>query len=189
VDEDGNGKWDQDYIGSPHPKWIYGAGLDLTHEGGYGGLDLRVFVQGSQGNKLYNASRTFTNSSTCYLNQERRMLNRWNGEGSTNDASLPRMNSRDMFNTDQLSDVYVEDGSYLRIKDLQLGYSLPKSLMKSHTIRIFVGVQNLFTFTNYTGLDPEIGLNPTRNDLLDIGIDRGTYPQARTLYSGINVSL
>jgi hypothetical protein len=77
----------------------------------------------------------------------------------------------------------------MRIKDLQIGYSLPKSLMKSHAVRIYVGVQNLFTFTKYSGLDPEIGINPTGNDPLDIGIDRGTYPQARTLFSGISLTL
>jgi TonB-linked SusC/RagA family outer membrane protein len=194
MDANKDGQWDQDYIGSPHPDFVYGAGLDLGHEGNYGGIDFRVFLQGSQGNDIFNATRTFTNTSTSYFNQERRMLNRWTAPNSTNDASLPRMNSKDADNSDKISDNYVEDGSYLRIKDLQLGYSLPKSLMKSHNIRIYIGVANLLTVTKYTGLDPEIGQpvdgrNNGNNDPLDIGIDRGTYPQARTLFSGINVSL
>lgn len=196
VDANGDGKWDQDYIGSPHPLFTYGAGLNVGHEGNYGGLDCGFFFQGSYGNKIFNAVRTFTNTSTAYFNEDRAMLNRWTAPGSTNDASLPRMNALDANNTDQLSDVYVEDGSYLRLKDIQLGYTLPKNSFGIHNqIRIYVGAQNLLTLTGYSGLDPEIGLNTYRNDPntnrkdpLYIGIDLGTYPQARTLYSGINVS-
>jgi TonB-linked SusC/RagA family outer membrane protein len=196
VDDNNDGQWDQDYIGSPHPLFTYGFGVDLGHEGDYGAVDFRLFLQGSYGNKIYNAVRLFTNTSDVYFNQDKRMLNHWNGAYSTNDASLPRLNSLDQNNTDRLSDIYVEDGSYLRAKDLQIGYTLPKDLFGVHNrLRLYVGSQNLLTFTGYTGLDPEIGQNSTRNDPatgrmdpLDIGVDRGTYPQARTFFGGINIS-
>jgi TonB-dependent starch-binding outer membrane protein SusC len=196
VDNNNDGKWDQDYIGSPHPLFTYGGGLSLGHEGGYGGLDFGMFLQGSYGNKIFNAVRTFTNTSTAYYNENKRMLDRWTGPGSTNDASLPRMNALDANNTDQLSDVYVEDGSYMRLKDFQIGYTLPKNAFNIRKqIRIYAGVQNLLTLTGYSGLDPEVGLNTyhddprtNRRDPLDIGIDRGTYPQSRMIYSGLNVS-
>jgi TonB-dependent starch-binding outer membrane protein SusC len=196
VDNDHDGKWDKDYIGSPHPLFTYGSGLSLDHEGGYGRIDCNLFLQGSYGNKIFNAVRTFTNTSTAYFNEDKSMLDRWTGPGSTNDASLPRMNALDANNTDQISDVYVEDGSYMRLKDFQIGYTLPNNIFDFHKqIRIYVGVQNLLTLTGYSGLDPEVGLNPyhddpntNRKDPLDIGIDRGTYPQARTIYSGMNIS-
>jgi TonB-linked SusC/RagA family outer membrane protein len=196
VDANNDGQWDKGYLGSPHPLFTYGFGCDLGHEGGYGTVDFRIFFYGSYGNKIYNAVRLFTNTSDVYFNQDKRMLNHWNGAYSTNDASLPRMNSLDQNNTDRLSDLYVEDGSYLRAKDLQIGYTLPKNLFGIHNkFRLYVGAQNLFTFTGYSGLDPEVGLNTTRQDPttgrmdpLDIGVDRGTYPQARTYLAGVNVS-
>jgi TonB-linked SusC/RagA family outer membrane protein len=196
LDEDGDGEWDKDFIGSPHPLFTYGAGLNVRHEGDYGSFDLGMYFQGSYGNKIYNAVRMFTNTSTAYFNEDRAMLDHWTGPGSTNDASLPRMNALDANNTDQISDVYVEDGSYLRMKDIQIGYTLPENLFNIRKqIRIYVGVKNLLTLTGYSGLDPEVGLNTyhddpntNRKDPLDIGIDRGTYPQARTIYSGMNMS-
>jgi hypothetical protein len=101
-----------------------------------------------------------------------------------------------VMNTDQISDVYVEDGSYMRLKDFQIGYTLPKNFFNIRKqLRIYAGVQNLLTLTGYSGLDPEVGLNTYKNDPntnrrdpLDIGIDRGTYPQSRTIYSGLNIS-
>jgi TonB-linked SusC/RagA family outer membrane protein len=196
MDDDHDGKWDQDYIGSPHPLFTYGGGLSGAHEGGYGSFDFNLFLQGSYGNKIFNAVRTFTNTSTAYFNEDKRMLDRWTGPGSTNDASLPRMNASDVMNTDQISDVYVEDGSYMRLKDFQIGYTLPKNFFNIRKqLRIYAGVQNLLTLTGYSGLDPEVGLNTYKNDPntnrrdpLDIGIDRGTYPQSRTIYSGLNIS-
>jgi TonB-linked SusC/RagA family outer membrane protein len=188
VDANGDGQWDQDYIGNPHPKFTYGFGWDLSHEGRYGGFDLRLFLQGSYGNEIFNATRTFTNTSTSYFNQERRMLNHWTATNPTNDASLPRMNSKDADNSDKISDIYVEDGSYMRVKEVQIGYALPKKWLLNRTVRLYVGAQNLFTFTKYTGLDPEIGIGNDQTPL-DIGIDMGAYPQALLLFSGINVSL
>jgi hypothetical protein len=122
------------------------------------------------------------------------MLDRWTGEGTTNDPDLARMNLNDANNV-KISDRYVEDGSYIRLKTLQLGYSLPKSVIEKLNVtkfRIYIGAQNLLTFTKYSGLDPEIGkgedgLN-TSNRFLDIGIDRGTYPQARSAFMGVNLA-
>ena len=108
-------------------------------------------------------------------------MNRWHGEGTSN--KLPRLDEGDPHhNTTWVSDLFVEDGSYLRMKVLQLGYQLPQRLTEKAFIkklRFFVQAENLFTITGYTGYDPEVG---TRN-----GFDGGTYPQARTFTFGANV--
>jgi outer membrane receptor protein involved in Fe transport len=114
------------------------------------------------------------------------MINRWVGEGTQTDARYPRMAANDV-NNGYISDRFIEDGSYLRIKTLQLGYSLNKNLTtKMHltNLRIYLNAQNLLTFTKYTGLDPEIGINGP----LEIGVDRGVYPQGRTYSLGLNVT-
>ncbi len=188
-DEDGDGEWDRDYIGNPHPDFIFGFSMDIA----YKGIDLSLFLQGSVGNDIYNGLRYYTDNNTGYFNLDKRMKNRWVGEGSTNDVKYPRMNASDANNI-RISDRYVEDGSYLRIKTLQMGYSLPEAFLEKiyvSKLRIYIGVQNLYTFTKYLGLDPEIGMGDypgTENDFLDIGIDRGTYPQARAFIGGINLS-
>jgi len=116
------------------------------------------------------------------------MLNRWTGEGTTNDAHFPRMNAADA-NNNWFSDRYVEDGSYLRLKNLQLGYTIPTTLTNRfsvNSVRLYVGGTNLFTKTKYTGFDPEIGNGYYGS--LDLGIDRATYPQPRTYTFGVNVT-
>lgn len=200
-DDDGDGVLDQDFIGNPHPDFTFGIGLDFAHSGKYGELDFRTFLQGSYGNDIFNGVRTNTDKSSAYYNVDRRMLDRWNGEGSTNDVNTPRMSNASDGNNVLISDRFVEDGSYMRIKELQLGYTLPSTVtdkMKVERLRLYLGVQNLFTFTKYSGLDPEIGVghqshvensNDGRIGVLDIGIDKGVYPQARTFFGGINMSL
>lgn len=190
IDRDRDGEPDKYYIGNPHPDFTFGVTTDFTFKG----LDLSIFVQGSYGNDIFNATRYTTDDNQGYFNLDRRMLGRWTGEGTTNDPNLARMNLNDANNV-RISDRYVEDGSYIRIKTIQLGYSLPKSAiekLKLSKFRIYIGAQNLFTFTNYSGLDPEIGkgedgLN-TSNRFLDMGVDRGTYPQARSGFMGINLA-
>jgi hypothetical protein len=188
---DGNGKPDQGYIGSPHPDFIYGMSLDMA----YRGFDMNVSLQGVYGNEIFNGGRWYTDYGAAYYNMDTRMLDRWTGPGTTNDVNLPRLNNNDANNM-LISDRFIEDGSYLRIKSLQFGYSLTSSLLQLAHItkcRIYVGVENLFTFTDYLGLDPEVGLGEargeTRNTSLTMGVDRATYPQARTFMAGLNLSI
>jgi TonB-linked SusC/RagA family outer membrane protein len=190
-DVDGNGKPDQGYIGSPHPDFIYGMSLDMA----YRGFDMNVSLQGVYGNEIFNGGRWYTDYGAAYYNMDTRMLDRWTGPGTTNDVNLPRLNNNDANNM-LISDRFIEDGSYLRIKSLQFGYSLTSSLLQLAHItkcRIYVGVENLFTFTDYLGLDPEVGLGEargeTRNTSLTMGVDRATYPQARTFMAGLNLSI
>jgi len=128
----------------------------------------------------------YTKSSTASWNLSRDMINRWTGEGTQNDARYPRMAANDI-NNNSISDRYIEDGSYLRLKTLQFGYNFNRNLtskMHLSTVRLYLNAQNLLTFTKYTGQDPEIGIAGP----LEIGVDRGVYPQARVYSLGLNVA-
>src|SRR5690606_6274958 len=121
-----------------------------------------------------------------YTNKFRSVLARWTGEGSTNDARYPRYSFVDANNNARASDRFVEDGSYIKIKNIQLGYTFPSSLMRSvfKGLRVYAQVRNAFTFTKYTGFDPEIA-----GGILNTGVDRGAYPQARTYAIGFDIKL
>jgi hypothetical protein len=139
---------------------------------------------GVYGNEVYNGANDYLLNSTAYWNLSKTMMNRWTGDGSTNDPKHARMNSKDT-NNSKKSSRYIEDGSYLRLQNVQLGYSLPESLvakMKIDRLRFYVSGQNLYTFTNYMGYDPEVG-----GYGLDRGLDRATYPIPRTITFGINL--
>lgn len=166
---------DQAKIGDPFPDFTMGWNLNVS----YKGLDLGVFTYASVGNDLYRAYERNAN----YTNKFRNVLARWTGEGSTNDPRYPRYTFTDANNNARVSDRYVEDGSFIKIKDIQLGYTLPASLTKNifKSTRIYAQVRNAFTFTKYTGFDPEIG-----GGILNTGIDRGAYPQARTYAIGVD---
>ncbi len=169
---------DQDYIGNPIPDFTYGFTADVEWKG----FDLGIFLQGAQGNDLYNATVRY---DFTYVNRPVSVLNRWTGPGTSN--SEPRVNLSDPNQNARVSDRFVEDGSYLRLKNVQLGYSLPKNLLERigfEKLRVYVSGQNMFTFTRYTSMDPEIG---SYGGALEAGIDRGFYPQARVLLGGINV--
>ncbi len=200
-DDDGDGAWDTDFIGSPHPDFTFGIGLDLGLAGDFGEFDFRTFLQGSYGNDIFNGVRTNLDKSSAYYNLDKRRLDRWTGPNSTTDVANARMTNAGDGNNVMISDRFVEDGSYMRVKELQLGYTLPASLteaIKINKLRLYVGVQNLWTFTKYTGLDPEVGVGHQSHvensgdgtvGILDIGVDKGTYPQSRTIFGGINMSL
>jgi hypothetical protein len=130
-----------------------------------------------------NILRYDTEAGTGWYNAPKGFLEKaWNGPGSTNEYYKISQNAG--LNTN-VSDYFVEDGSYLRLKNLQLGYSLPAKWLKQardQQLRFYVGAQNLITFTRYSGLDPEIG----SYDPKLTGIDQGFYPQARTLMFGVN---
>lgn len=169
---------DQTFIGNPTPDFTYGLNADCSFKG----FDLSIFVLGSQGNDIYNGTVRY---DFTYVNRPVSVLNRWTGPGTSN--SEPRVSLNDPNQNARVSDRFVEDGSFIRLKNLQLGYSPPASLLKSlgiYKFRMYVSAQNLFTFTRYSGLDPEIGAVSA----LEIGIDRGFYPQARTFLGGLSVT-
>ncbi len=170
---------DRTFIGNPTPEFNYGANFDASFKG----FDISIFLQGTQGNDIYNAT---TRYDFVYTNRPQSILNRWTGPGTSNFE--PRVTVSDPNYNARASDRFVEDGSYLRLKNLQVGYSLPKSItdkLKISKFRFYVAGQNLFTFTDYSGLDPEIGIK--FDTPLEIGIDRGFYPQSRTILGGVNV--
>lgn len=172
---------DRTDIGNPFPDFTYG----FTGRIAYRGVDLSFLLQGVEGNELFAAYEFYTLGSGIF-NLEEDALNRWTGPGTSND--MPRLTVDDPNQNTRISDRYVRDGSYLRLKNVTLGYTVPQSLFESiganvRRARIFVSGQNLLTFTGYNGLDPEIG---ERNGVLDRGIDRGVYPQSRTYTVGLD---
>ncbi|MEO6132667.1 MAG: SusC/RagA family TonB-linked outer membrane protein, partial [Saprospiraceae bacterium] len=170
---------DQTYIGNPTPKLSFGMNGDLDWKG----IELSVFFQGTQGNDIYNNTVRY---DFTYVNRPASVLNRWTGPGTSN--SEPRVNLSDANQNARVSDRFIEDGSYIRLKTLQLGYNLPISWLKKIHIQKFkayITGQNLLTFTKYSGLDPEIG---SVGGSLELGIDRGFYPQARTVLGGVSVT-
>lgn len=164
-------------IGKGSPDWILGANLSI----GWKGIDLSALLYASIGNDIFDASYR---SDYSYLNMPRYMLSRWTGPGSSN--RIPRL-SRDVDATNwQSSDLYVHDGSFLRLRNLQLGYTMPERWMKKiyvQKLRFYVGVENLFTITGYEGFDPEIASGGTST-----GVDRGVYPTPRTVSIGAQVT-
>jgi len=198
VDASGNGSIgaeDMVNIGDPNPKFTYGFGGNME----YKGFDLNFFFQGSYGNKIFNMLKVNSFSATNGgLNWSPDLLNSyvpatWNTsvadsdptisvEAKNADSGIARMDA-DLSS----SEFYVEDGSYLRLKNIQIGYNLPKSViskLKIENFRIYVGAKNLLTFTKYTGFDPEVG----ETSILERGFDRGTYPQSKMFLFGINAS-
>jgi len=169
---------DRDYIGNPFPDFIYGLNLSVSFKG----VDLTAFVQGSQGNDVVNAAAGY---HVQYSNRTDRVVNAWTLENTN--TRVMRPSALEVVNH-EFSDYYIEDGSYLRLKNITLGYTLPASILKNIGIshfRIFASGNNLFTQTDYSGLDPEIGAN---NNPLDVGVDRGFYPLAKSITGGVQVS-
>ena len=168
---------DRTIIGNPNPKFIYA----LNNTFSYKGVDLSIVLQGTYGNDIFNANNILLESMSGANNQVSAVLSRWEGPGTSN--STPRAVFGDPNGNSQNSNRYIEDGSYLRIRNVALGYTLPKSLaqrIKFSAIRVYVAGQNLYTFTKYTGVDPEVGLT---------GIDNNVYPVVRTISVGANLSL
>jgi TonB-dependent starch-binding outer membrane protein SusC len=182
VDQNGDGvvnEQDKVQIGNALPTATYGFNASLNAYG----FDLSLFLQGVHGNDIY---RGYTRYDFEFANQPNSRLNRWTGEGST--RTEPRVVWGDPNQNARVSDYFVEDGSFLRIKNMQLGYTLPQSLLSQinlNNLRIYAAVSNLFAFTNYSGLDPEIG----NRGPLEIGIDRGFYPAPRVWQLGLQVGL
>lgn len=174
---------DRDFIGSPHPDFTYGLNLSVDLKG----WDLSVFFSGSQGNDIYNYEKIYIDfPSFVENNRSIRVLDSWTP--SNTDAILPAL-SNSVANSETTANTYfVEDGSYLRLKNLQLGYSLQPSItgkIGTDQLRFYLQATNLLTITGYDGLDPEI----ISNDNLSLAIDTGTYPTSQIFSLGINLKL
>ena len=179
VDVNGDGEIttdDRTNIGNGTPDWTFGFNANADWKG----FDFNIFLQGVQGSDVFDG----TYRSDVYSgNYPKWMLNRWTGEGTSD--KYPRLSLQDETNW-QVSDLYVCDGSYLRIKNMSIGYTLPAKITRRAFIerfRIYGMVENLVTWTKYWGFDPEIASGGT-----SLGIDRGVYPQARTWTVGFNIA-
>jgi TonB-linked SusC/RagA family outer membrane protein len=189
-DVNGDGKIDANdrtVIGNPHPNFSYGVNVNV----GYKNFNLTLFGQGVQGNQIFNYVRYWTDFPTFGGNRSTRMYNDSWRPGKT-DAKLPILRSNDNISSNP-STYYLEPGSYLRLKNIQLSYNLPRPLMSKLGVSnatVYVQGQNLLTVTKYTGLDPEINLRDsgsTGNDR-HIGVDEAAYPVARTFLVGLNLA-
>ncbi|MCB0630012.1 MAG: SusC/RagA family TonB-linked outer membrane protein, partial [Lewinella sp.] len=176
---------DRTFLGSYLPKFSYGLNWDAN----YKNFDFTLYIQGVQGNKIYNGTKVIGQGMLRLFNATTDVLDAWTPQHT--DTDVPRAVSGDPNQNSRTSDRFLEDGSYLRIKNLSIGYTIPADKIGGLTnnviskIRIYVSSQNLLTLTKYTGYDPEIGSK--YGNLLTQGIDYGQYPQARTLMLGINV--
>ena len=175
---------DKTMIGKGTPDWTFGLNLTAA----YKDIDFSVLFSGSLGQDIMDVTRRLDVSS---VNVPQEFMKRWHGEGTSN--TMPRfcypgddMNG----NWKKVSDLYVHNGSFARIKNMQIGYTLPKNLTRKFFVdrlRLYVAAENLLTLTSYKGLDPEINATDVAGDKSN-GIDRGYYPQARTFTVGLNLN-
>ena len=181
---------DREYIGDPIPDITYGLSLSAS----YKGFDLNMFMQGVAGVELYYGYRYFAEGMLRPFNFEQRTLNRWTGPGTSNE--IPRAIGGDPANNTRESDRFIGDGSFLRMRNLTLGYTVPFQALENFgngflsNVRIYATAQNLFTITNYEGYDPEIASqnqNPEQASR-GRGIDNGQFPQARTYMLGAQIT-
>ncbi|MBK1898262.1 SusC/RagA family TonB-linked outer membrane protein [Chryseobacterium paridis] len=170
-------------LGNPYPKFTYGLSYNMTWKN----FDLNVFFQGVYGNKIFNGLKFISlnpGGTGQNYNMDKEILNAWTPQNTNTD--IPRLVQGDPSgNYSKVSDFYVENGSYLRLKNLTIGYSLPKELygkLDVTKLRIYVTTNNLFTITKYTGFDPEVGMDT-------YGVDTGRYPQARSFIFGVEIGL
>lgn len=157
----------------------------LTNTFSYKGFELSVFVQGSIGGKLYNANRANLELGTGYTNASRDLLNRWTPTHTNTDVKAAYQDP-----AITISDRFIEDATYYRLKNISLGYNIPKAVLSKANIknlRVYVSAQNAATWTNYTGFDPEVSLNG--QSLINKGIDSGVYPNNKSYQVGLSLSL
>ena len=165
---------DRTVLGNPNPNWFFSMSNNLS----YRGFELSVFLQGVAGNKIYNANNIDNEGMSAAYNQTTAVLNRWTGEGTS--YSMPRAVWGDPNQNSRVSNRFVENGSYLRLKNITLSYSFPKKWMQKIQIenaRLSFSCENVATLTGYSGFDPEVDVN---------GIDQGRYPISRTFSMGLN---
>ncbi len=187
-DVNGDGKINSDdkvFSGSGIPDFEYSLNFDLK----YKAFDFSLFLQGVHGNEIYNTTKYHTEHMKKNSNFSTNVMDAWTNENRS--TSMPRAAFGDPNDNARVSTRFVEDGSYLRVKAMQLGYTLPKSISEKANIdklRLYVSAQNLLTFTNYTGYDPEIGTSENNGGLFDLGVDWGGYPLSKTIMFGIQLN-
>lgn len=212
VDENGIiDERDRTDLGSPLPKFTFG----WTNTFRYKNLDLSIFLNGSYGNKVMNYnSLTLTHMNSTWTNQLQSVVSKrarlepidptivyadgskWfdhidNVRVKNPGTKIPHTSINDPNDNDRISDRYVEDGSFLRIKNITLGYTFPKALLnkaKIENLRVYVNIQNLYTFTKYTGYDPEVGASTQDSSGLTYGMDNGRYPSPAMYSFGLNIT-
>ena len=175
---------DRTDLGNAVPDFSYGLNFSCW----YKNFDFNVFFQGVQGIDTWYAMRYQLGFAGLRYNYLQEVWNRWNSTNTS--ASTPRVTWADPNNNKRPSDYYVENGSYLKLKNITIGYTVPESLtsrLKIQKLRVYLSGRNLFTITNYPGYDPELGLEDGSNDL-EAGVDRGQYPQSRSFYFGVNMT-
>ncbi|MBD0259172.1 MAG: TonB-dependent receptor, partial [Cytophagales bacterium] len=178
---------DQSFIGDPHPDVLYGLQLNLR----YRQIDFSLFGQGIQGNTLFNYTKYFTDFNTFQGGRSQRILyDSWRPERPA--AQLPILDARDVVSS-QPSTYYLENGSYLRLRNVSIGYSLPVRLLSKvrlNRCRLYLQGANLLTFTGYSGLDPEVNLRDSGSGMNDqLGVDEGVYPAARSVVMGLQLGI
>ncbi|HVY76030.1 MAG TPA: TonB-dependent receptor [Puia sp.] len=179
---------DRVFLGSFIPKFTYAFTLGAS----YKNFDLGAFFQGVQGNKIYNATRTTLEGMVRFFNAGTAVLNAWTP--SNTNTNVPRAISSDPNQNARPSDRFLENGSYLKLKNLSLGYTFTNRTLEAATkgvvksVRIYIAAQNLLTVTKYTGFDPEVGNRAPGSSTLTNGIDYATYPQPKAYQVGIQAS-
>jgi len=182
LDTNGDGTINSDDIGdigNPWPKHIFGISLNLDYKGFFLGSVFNSQI----GHQIY---RTYERSDITFSNYQTFWLDRWTEENPS--TELPRLTSVDLNNNQRPSDFYVENATFLRLRNLQLGWNVPKAWLnkaKVQDLKIYLTGTNIFTLTKYRGFDPDIGTNGW---ILDTGIDKGFYPNNRSIGGGINIT-
>lgn len=190
VDVDGDGKLDLDkdrtVCGNYMPKFTYGFGGKLW----YAGFDMDFNFQGVYGNKILNLNKRYIDNMEGNVNGTKVALDRWRSETDPGNGTVNKANRKQTGYNGRTSTWHLESGSYLRLQNLSLGYTLPRTFtqkFKVEKLRVYVSGQNLFTITNYSGYNPEVNARPSAN--LTPGEDYGTYPLARTYMFGLNLTI
>lgn len=174
---------DRTFIGNPNPKFTYGVNLAFT----YKNFDLTAFLYGSQGNDIFNWNTWWVDFWPSFQGQKSKnaLYNSWTPQRTN--ATTPKASNKSNFSTNnEINDYYIEDGSFLRLKNLQIGYTIPESVTSKiniGSIRVYLQGVNLFTITKYSGLDPELGGWDTT-----FGMDAGNYPLVKQYLVGLNVN-
>jgi hypothetical protein len=177
---------DRTYIGSPWPDLTYGLSTNFS----YKAISLSLFFQGVQGNEIYYMDRTFYEGMNSYVNQSKRILDEHYWTPDNPSQTMPRISDSDPNSNSRISSRFVEDGSFLRLKNVTLSYFLPQKAaqrIKVQDAQLFIKANNVLTFTNFSGLDPEIG--EFNNQSTNAGVAIGQYPVARTFTIGMKLGL